>query len=905
MRLEQLEKINKILETALEKLPSERKTFLNEVCEGDDSLKRQVESFIKDNKDLNSFFFPSSTNLTQENQNKEQEAKSKETKKTSNRLIGRVLGEKYRIEEKLGQGGMGEVYRAKDIRLGREVAIKVLPEGMSENDSLARFYREAMALASLSHPNILTLHDFNTDEDISYAVMELLEGEILRSRIGATGMQWFEAVKIASSIAEGLSVAHSKGIIHRDLKPENIFITSTEVVKILDFGLARLESAPQEPNNNTTELPSNNQNFEAITLIQTNPNQLSNSSIDTIKRTTNPPSLMTDFNSQNSNDVNTRPGAIMGTVPYMSPEQIKGDRIDARSDIFSFGSMLYEMLTGLKPFPANSMSEVMTAILTHNPTLPENLPEDLRKLVLSCLEKEKDKRIQSANELLEKLKKISNKTKFVPWYKTRIVLSAASILFSVVIALIGFFIYQNDSPKESIINSIAVLPISNVAGNQDTEYLSEGITESIINSLSKLPKLKVMARSTVFYYKGQTSNPQKIGQQLHVDAVMTAKLIQQEDRLIIQAEIVKVADGSRIWGEEYNSKMSDLVTLQNTITYDVSKKLLQRLSKEDEQKLAKNYTKNSEAEQLYKKGQFYLNKRLATEFKKAIDYYQQAIDIDPNYALAYTGIADTYALYCEYQSGSPIELLPKAKEAALKAIELDPNLAEAHASLGQILKDYYDFAAAEQEFKRSIELNPNIATSHQWYSELLIAVGRHDEGLAQSRRALELDPLSLITNRVHGDNLIYAGKYNESISQLKNTIELDPNFSSAHFYLSFAYEQAQMYPESAEEHAKWLDLIGKPKQAQLIREAFAKGGWQHYLQTLIKENEEIYKEYARPFTLAGLYVRLGKKDEAIEQLNLAYQMRDYRLTLLKVRPPFGSLKDDPRFQDLLSRIGLP
>lgn len=904
MRLENLEKINKILEIALEKLPSERKTFLDEFCKGDDLLKQEVEFFIKDNKDLNSFFFsPSSQNLTPENQNKEQEAKSKETQKVSNRLIGRVLEEKYRIEEKLGQGGMGEVYRAKDIRLGREVAIKVLPEGMSENDSLARFHREAQALASLSHPNILTLHDFNTDADISYAVMELLEGEILRASIGVSGMHWSEVVKIASSIAEGLSAAHSKGIIHRDLKPENIFITSTKVVKILDFGLARLESS-QEPNNNNSDTLSDSQNFEIIPA-KTNSTRLNNSSIDTIKRISTPASLINDFNSQTSNDVNTKPGAIMGTIPYMSPEQIKGDRIDARSDIFSFGSMLYEMLTGLKPFPGNSMSEVMTAILTHTPTLPESIPEDLRKLVLSCLEKEKDKRIQSATELLEKLKKISNKTKFVPWYKTKLALSALSILFTIVIVLTGLFIYQKEYQKESIINSIAVLPISNVAGNQDTEYLSEGITESIINSLSKLPKLKVMARSTVFYYKGQTSNPQKIGQQLQVDAVMTAKLIQQEDRLIIQTEIVKVADGSRIWGEEYNSKMSDLVALQNKITYDVSKKLLQRLSKEDEQKLAKNYTQNSEAEQLYKKGQFYLNKRLATEFKKAIDYYQQAIDKDPNYALAYTGIADTYALYCEYQSGLATELLPKAKEAALKAIELDPNLAEAHASLGQILKDYFDFAAAEQEFKRSIELNPNIATSHQWYSELLIAVERHEEGLAQSRRALELDPLSLIANRVHGDNLIYAGKYEESISQLKNTIELDPNFSSAHFYLSFAYEQKHMYPESAEEHAKWLELIGKPKQAQLIQEAFAKGGWQLYLQTLIKENEEIYKEYARPFTLAALYVRVGKKDEAIEQLNLAYEMRDYRLTLLKVRPPFPSLKDDPRFQDLLRRIGFP
>lgn len=904
MRLENLEKINKILEIALDKLPSERKTFLDEVCQGDDSLKREVESFIKDNKDLNSFFFsPSSQDFTPKNQNKEQEAKHKEVKKPSNRLIGRVLEEKYRIEEKLGQGGMGEVYRAKDIRLGREVAIKVLPEGMSENDSLARFHREAQALASLSHPNILTLHDFNTDADISYAVMELLEGQILRSSIGPSGMNWSEVVKIASSIAEGLSAAHSKGIIHRDLKPENIFITSTNVVKILDFGLARLESA-KESSNNTSEVLSDNQSFE-LTLTKTNSNELNNSSIDTIKRTPNFPSLINNFNSQNSSDVNTKPGAIMGTVPYMSPEQIKGDRTDARSDIFSFGSMLYEMLTGLKPFPGNSMSEVMTAILTHKPILPESIPEDLRKLVLSCLEKEKDKRIQSATELLEKLKKISSKTKLVPWYKTKLVLGAVSILFTIVITLTGFFIYQKEYQKESIINSIAVLPISNVDGNQDTEYLSEGITESIINSLSKLPKLKVMARSTVFYYKGQTSNPQKIGQQLHVDAVMTAKLIQQEDRLIIQAEIVKVLDGSRIWGEEYNSKMSDLVALQNKITYDVSKKLLQRLSKEDEQKLAKNYTKNSEAEQLYKKGQFYLNKRLATEFKKAIDYYQQAIDKDPNYALAYTGIADTYALYCEYQSGLATELLPKAKEAALKAIELDPNLAEAHASLGQILKDYFDFAAAEQEFKRSIELNPSIATSHQWYSELLIALERHEEGLAESRRALELDPLSLVTNRVHGDNLIYAGKYEESISQLKNTIELDPNFSSAHFYLSFAYEQVRMYPESAEEHAKWLELINKPKQAQLIREAFAKGGWQLYLQTLIKENEEIYKEYARPFTLASLYVRVGKIDEAIEQLNLAYEMRDYRLTLLKVRPPFPILKNDPRFQDLLRRIGFP
>ena len=486
--------------------------------------------------------------------------------------------------------------------------------------------------------------------------------------------------------------------------------------------------------------------------------------------------------------------------------------------------------------------------------------------------------------------------------KNSVIAAIIGIILITTLGIGSYWFYGTSTNRQ--IESIAVIPFVNESKNEDVEYLSDGMTETLINSLSNLPNLNVKARSSVFRYKGKETNPQTIGKELNVQAILTGRIVQRGEDLLLSWELFEAATEKHLAGGQYTRKMSDLISLQNEIARDVSQKLKAKLSGEDDQKLARNYTENAEAYQLYLKGRFHWNKRTPDDFRKAIEYFNQALTIEPNYALAYTGLADSYALLAIYTGGElPHEVMPKAKDAALKALSLDNNLAEAHAALGQILHNYdYDFDGAEREYKRAIELNPNYASAYQWYGELLSALGRQEEALGKLRKALEIDPLSLIINRVFGSALLYARQYDSSIAQLQKTVELDANFPGPHFDLYKVYWMKGNYAGSVEELARRSELLGRQQDALLMRQSFSKGGWQGFLREMTGTRRP---SDSKSCNVAAFYTALGEKGNGIKELNECYEKRESDMIWLKVDPQLDPLRDDPRFKDLLKRMNLP
>src|SRR5262245_38982096 len=601
----------------------------------------------------------------------------------------------YEILAPLGAGGMGEVYKAHDTRLGREVAVKVLPAGFSANaDRLRRFQDEARAASALNHPNIVTIHDVGTHDGSPYVVTELLEGETLRARLAGGAFIPRRALGHAVQIAHGLAAAHEKGIVHRDLKPENIFVTQDGRVKILDFGLAKL-ALKEEPGGPQTNLPTVG---------------------------------------------GTEPGMVLGTVGYMSPEQVRGQPADTRSDIFSFGAILYEMLSGQRAFRGGSAADTMSAILKEDPPdlsqTNRAVAPGLERVVRHCLEKNPEERFQSARDLafdLETLSDISAPAALAtvrPAQSRRlrsVLLIAAAVVAA---ALAGAFLWLRPRGAGTI-DSLAVLPFVNASRDPGADYLSDGISESLINSLSQLPRLRVTARTIAFRYKGSEADPQKVGRDLNVRAVLTGKVLQRGDVLAIQADLVDTANGSQVWGDRYERKLSDLLTVQDEIAKEISEKLRPRLTGEEKKRLTKHSTQSTEAYQLYLKGRHAWDKRTPTSLNESLGYFNQAIDKDPGYALAHAGLADVYAVMSSYSILSPGDSFPKARAAAAKALEIDDSLAQAHATLGNVLFNYdFNWTAGEKELTKALALDPNYATAHLWYGILLAAFSRYDEAFA-------------------------------------------------------------------------------------------------------------------------------------------------------------------------------
>ncbi|MBI4470247.1 MAG: protein kinase, partial [Acidobacteria bacterium] len=690
MTPERWQEIKDVFQSALGHEPEQRSAWLDKACSSDAEMRGKVEAMLQAHEEAGSFIEASAVDVAAELMAEEQ----------TEVRIGRDIGP-YRILSRLGSGGMGEVYLARDNRLGRQVALKLLPDYFTTDGSrVKRFQQEARAASAISHPNIATLYDIGDVDSVSYIAMEYVQGETLAAKMQAGSLDSTQVIDIGIQVAGALKEAHRKGIIHRDIKSGNIMLTPDGHVKVVDFGLARVTRTEEAALDGDGVLPAT-----------------------------------------------TEPGLVMGTVAYMSPEQALGRATDQRTDLFSLGIVMYEMTTGRLPFSGASGSETIDKIVHAQPEaiarFNYSVPVQLEQIIRKCLEKEPERRYQSARDLLVDLKNLKRDQKTGTAVERRIsrrrvVLAGLTI---VTLALAGGALYSFKGRGE-VIDSIAVLPFANTSGDPNLDYLGDGISESITNSLSVFPKLKVIARVSLSNYRGRESDPQALGRELGVRALLTGQVLNRGENISIVVELVDTRDNRRIWGERYNRSIRDIFAVQEDISQEISERLRLRLTGSEKQRLTKRYTDNTEAYQYYLKGRFYFNNTTVKDrYWKSIENYNKAIQIDPNYALAYSGLADSYELLTTDSNTNDrvpaTESMPKERTAALKALELDDTLAEAHASLGMIKVIYdWDFPGAEKEFERAIELNPGYPYARGLYGYYLVIVwGRVDDGIAELNRA--------------------------------------------------------------------------------------------------------------------------------------------------------------------------
>lgn len=782
----------------------------------------------------------------------------------------------YEVLAPLGRGGMGEVYRARDVRLDREVAVKVLPERLAQDPAaLARFEREAKALAALSHPNLLGIFDFGQQAGVAYAVTELLEGETLRGRLARSALPWREALEIAVGMAEGLAAAHSRGVVHRDLKPENVFLTSDGQVKILDFGLARRE--PQISARDRSVFPT-------VTL-------------------------------------QTEPGTVMGTVGYMSPEQVSGLPGDARSDIFSLGCVLYEMVTGDRAFPGRTRPEILAAILRDNPPDPlrsgKEVSPDLARVIAHCLEKKPEQRFQSTRDLAFDLKAtLTGSAVSVPAAALpaprRLRLWMVSGGVALLAILVGFVLAIRRgrfaaAGGAGAIQSLAVLPLENLSRDPEQEYFADGMTDELITNLAKIRSLRVVSRTSAMQYRATKKTLPQIARELHVDAVVEGSVRRSGNQVTIQAHLIQAATDKSLWGESYERDLKDVLSVQSEAARAIAKEIQVKLTPDEGKRLAKTRAVDPEAYDAYLKGRYYWYKFTPEDYEKSLEFYRKAIEKDPTYAQAYAGMAITYDAMAFNDVIPPREGIEREEAAARKAKELDDTLGEVQFALAQLLVAKWNLRAGEEGYRRAIALSPQDAVIWRFHGVMLRLMGRWEEAISEGKHAQALDPLSVETNKALGATYYWAGRHEEAIRQYLKTLELDPKYASAHDLLADAYARKGMYREAIAEEQKFLALSGNEEDAAALGRDFAASGYENAMRALYQKTLEYCKEAARQgyvssLRFAVLYALLGEKDRAFALLEKAFEDRHPWLVFIKTDPQFEPLRSDPRFADLVRRV---
>ena len=796
---------------------------------------------------------------------------------TSGSLIGQTIAH-YQMLEKIGAGGMGVVYKAKDTRLTRFVALKFLPENVA-HDALAleRFRREARAASVLNHPGICTIYDIGEHDGRAFIAMEFIDGETLRNHIHGKPLGLEEILKLGIQIAEALDAAHAEGIIHRDIKPSNIFVTRRGHAKVLDFGLAKLLPTGVA---GTDDADSGGESPDSTSVV----------------------------------------GLISGTPAYMSPEQIRGDDLDSRADIFSLGLVLYEMATGRQAFRGRTGGAIIEAVLTRQPaavrSVNPEMPERLEKIIEGALHKDRDQRYQHAGGMVADLQRLKRETDLATQERAGNRQSEATPGASPVPraekrkaqSAPGRTATQRTERASRAIGSLAVIPFENLTRDPENDYLSDGIPGSLINILAMVPRLRVIAQSTVFRYKGRRIDPQAVGRELNVRAVLTGRMMQSGGSLRIGTELVDVATGTQLWGAQFDRKPGDIFAVQDEISNEISEKLRLQLTRAEKRRLSKRHTQDAEAYQLYLKGRHHWNQWTEEGFYKAIGYFQQAVERDPSYALAYAGVADSYVLLGWNSYLPPKDAFPKAKAAATAALQFDPDLGEAHTPLAAVLWLHdWMWTEAQEEFRHSLALNPSYPTANHWHAEFVMTMGQQSEAIGKMKESQDLDPLSLIINVAIGWAYYMGRRYNEALEQLLRTIELDPHYPVTHWILGLLYRITGRFDSAIIAGEQGVNMSGgSPVMRAALAQTYGMSGRAKEAQHLLDDLKKLATErYVASYFFAGIHIGLGEHDRAIECLEKSYEEHSHWLLYLHLDPSMDALRDHARFQDLLRRIGLP
>jgi serine/threonine-protein kinase len=865
------DRITDIYHATIARPPEERAWFLGEECQGDESLRKQVEVMVESHERSGDFIESPAFAVAPELLIDE----------PTGDLIGQLIGH-YRIESLLGVGGMGEVYLARDERLGRKVALKLLPEHLTADETqLSRFEHEARTASALNHPNILTVYEIGAEANRQFIATEFIEGMTLRASLARGRMNLHDALEIAVQVASALAAAHETGVVHRDIKPENIMLRPDGYAKVLDFGIAKL----------TEQRPPADDDHDVGTAAV----------------------------------LQTRPGLVPGTARYMSPEQTRGQTVDARSDIWSLGVVIYEMVGGITPIPGETPSDSIASILkTEPPSLSGVLPEvpvKLQSILQKALRKNSDERYQTTKEMLAELRDLkgeleaegsSPQTKAraepivskIKRHKRGVLLTlAAAILAAAAFAYSFYFVAPAPSPNEK---SIAVLPFTDLSQARDQEYFCDGIQEEILTRLSKIRDLKVISRTSTQRFKSAPQNLPEIAKQLGVANILEGTLQKAEGQVRVNVQLIKARNDSQLWAEKYDRKLTDVFGVESEIAKAIADTLRAKLNGLEQRAIATRPTENTEAHQLYLKGTYFSNKRTGPDLRTAIEYFKGAIGKDPNYALAYAGLADAYTLLSLFGGEGPQETVSQAKAAARKALELEDSLPEAHNSLGLILALYdFDFAQSKKEFERAIELNPNYATAHHQFGNVNLAmVGEFDRAIAEGNRALELDPLSLIINADLGQDFMLARRYDQAIEQLRKTLAMDPRFYYARWTLGETLQLRGQMGEAMAEYQKAAEITDDPMVMALLAQGYAKTGQRDKAWDLLSQLEQLTtRRYVGPFTFALVRLALGENEKAIDDLERAYRERaDPGIVGIKVEPLLDPLRGEPRFERLVAKV---